>query len=170
MSATFDNEQNEPADIESFPMITEEKIEPFLESMKARNRVTSDYVDTLNPNEIFVFGSNRQGYHGGGAAAMAHMFFGAIWGQGVGLQGQSYAIPTMDDDVRIVGWYVEEFIVFAREHQELHFLVTEIGCGIAGFTPEEIAPLFHSAIALDNVSLPKRFWVVLNEMIDEQDN
>ena len=150
-------------------MITTDNKEAYLENIKARNRVTSDYVDTLAPNEIFVFGSNRQGYHGGGATAMAHMFFGAIWGQGVGLQGKSYAIPTMDDDIRIVGWYVEEFIVFAREHPELRFLVPEICCGIAGFTPEEIAPLFHSAIALDNVSLPKRFWDVLDELIDEQD-
>ncbi len=99
---------------------------------------------------------------------MAHMFFGAVWGQGVGLQGQSYAIPTMEGGVDTVGWYVDEFIAFAREHPELHFLVTEIGCGIAGFTPREIAPLFHDAIALQNVSLPLRFWEVLEEEIDEQ--
>lgn len=145
-----------------------ERIKQFLGSMNSKNRITSDYIVSLNPHEVFVFGSNRQGYHGGGAAAMAHAYFGAVWGQGVGLQGQSYAIPTMEGGVDVVSWYVEEFIAFAREHQELKFLVTEIGCGIAGFTPRDIAPLFHDAIGMENVSLPKRFWDVLNESIDEQ--
>ncbi len=122
----------------------------------------------LNDKEIFVFGSNRAGMHGGGAAATAHMFFGAIWGQGVGLQGQSYAIPTMEGGIDTVAWYVEEFIVFAKEHPELKFLVTQIGCGIAGFTPEEIAPLFHDAMGLENVSLPKSFWEVLDKNIEQQ--
>ena len=106
--------------------------------------------------------------HGGGAAATAHMFFGAIWGQGVGLQGQSYAIPTMEGGIDTVAWYVEEFIVFAKEHPELKFLVTQIGCGIAGFSPEEIAPLFHDAMGLENVSLPKSFWEVLDKNIEQQ--
>ena len=149
-------------------MKKEERIDQFMESMNSNNRVTSDYIVSLNPQEVFVFGSNRQGYHGGGAAAMAHMRFGAVWGLGVGLQGQSYAIPTMEGSVDSVGWYVDEFIAFAREHPELKFLVTEIGCGIAGYTPQEIAPLFHEAIGLENVSLPQRFWDVLNESIDEQ--
>ena len=134
----------------------------------ANKRKTAEYITSLNPNEVFVFGSNREGYHGGGAAAMALMFFGAKWGQGVGMQGKSYAIPTMDGSLEMIAWYVEVFVVIAREHPELHFLVTEIGCGIAGFTPQQIAPLFHSAIALDNVSLPKRFWAVLNTNVDEQ--
>ena len=149
-------------------MDKQNRISHFLEIMNSKNRVTSDNIVALNPNEVFVFGSNRQGFHGGGAAAMAHMFFGAVWGQGVGLQGQSYAIPTMDGGVDVVGWYVDEFVAFAREHPELRFLVTEVGCGIAGFTPREIAPLFHDAISLDNVSLPKRFWDILNETIDNQ--
>lgn len=145
-----------------------EKAESILETMNSRGRVTSDNIVALNKNEIFVFGSNRAGWHGGGAAATAHMFFGAEWGQGVGLHGQSYAIPTMEGGVDVVGWYVDEFVAFAREHPELRFLVTEIGCGIAGFTPREIAPLFHEVIGLENVSLPKRFWDVLNENIEEQ--
>lgn len=66
-----------------------------MEAMNTRGCITSDYIKTLKPGEVFVFGSNRQGWHGGGAAAMAHMYFGAVWGQGVGLQGCSYAIPTM---------------------------------------------------------------------------
>ena len=132
------------------------------------DRVTPDFVQNLEGDEIFVFGSNRAGLHGGGAAAMAHMFFGAVWGQGVGLQGQSYAIPTMEGGVDYVGRYVDEFIVFAKEHPEFRFLVTEIGCGIAGFTPQEIAPLFRDAVSLNNVSLPRRFWDVLNISIDDQ--
>lgn len=99
-------------------------------------RITPDLVRSLGPDEIFVFGSNRAGLHGGGAAAAAHMYFGAVWGQGVGLQGQSYAIPTMEGGVDYIGGYVDEFIIFARNHPELKFLVTEIGCGIAGFTPQ----------------------------------
>ena len=147
-------------------MFQEDKINHFMELMNSKDRVTSENIVALNPNEVFVFGSNRQGYHGGGAAAMAHMFFGAEWGQGVGLHGRSYAIPTMEGGIDTVAWYVDEFIVFAKEHPELKFLVTQIGCGIAGFTPEEIAPLFHDAMGLDNVSLPQRFWEVLNENID----
>lgn len=99
---------------------------------------------------------------------MAHMFFGAIWGQGVGLQGQSYAIPTVHISFEAIGSYVEQFIAFAKEHQELRFLVTEIGCGIAGYSQEEIAPLFHDAIELENVSLPESFWLVLFGDVDEQ--
>ncbi len=145
-----------------------ERIKQFMESMNSKSRITPDYVVSLNPMEIFVFGSNRSGFHGGGAAAMAHMYFGAIWGQGVGLQGQSYAIPTMEGGVDYVGHYVDEFIAFAKEHPEYKFLVTEIGCGIAGFAPQQIAPLFRDAISLDNVSLPKRFWEELNNCIDDQ--
>lgn len=149
-------------------MDNDERINQFMETMNSMNRITSDYVVSLNPMEIFVFGSNRAGFHGGGAAAMAHMYFGAIWGQGVGLQGQSYAIPTMEGGVDYVGHFVDEFIAFAKEHTEYKFLVTEIGCGIAGFTPEEIAPLFRDAVSLYNVSLPRRFWKILNTFIDEQ--
>lgn len=145
-----------------------ERIKQFMESMNSKSRITPDYVVSLNPMEIFVFGSNRSGFHGGGAAAMAHMYFGAIWGQGVGLQGQSYAIPTMEGGVDYVGHYVDEFIAFAKEHPEYKFLVTEIGCGIAGFAPQQIAPLFRDAISLDNISLPKRFWEELNNCIDDQ--
>lgn len=149
-------------------MDKQEALNKYLELMNSRDRVTSDNIVALNPGEVFVFGSNRQGYHGGGAAAMAHMFFGAVWGQGVGLQGQSYAIPTMEGGVETVEWYVDEFIAFATEHPEMRFLVTEIGCGIAGFTPREIAPLFHGAVGLENISLPRRFWDVLNENTDQQ--
>ena len=118
---------------------------------------TPDRVTSLKDNEIFVFGSNLAGAHGGGAARLAYQRFGAVWGQGVGLQGQSYGIPTMQGGVETIKPYVDEFIEFARQHQELRFLVTRIGCGIAGFEPEEIAPLFADAIDLENVILPADF-------------
>ncbi len=123
-----------------------------------QNRITPQFVKTLADNEIFVFGSNLAGMHGGGAARIALNQFGAIWGQGVGLQGKSYAIPTMHGGVNLIQPYVDEFIIFAEEHPEMHFLVTRIGCGIAGFKDEEIAPLFQRAINLSNVSLPETFW------------
>lgn len=125
-------------------------------------RIAPDRIAELRDDEIFVFGSNLAGMHGGGAARMACRCFGAVWGQGVGLQGQSYAIPTMQGGVETIRPYVDEFIDFARRHPHLKFLVTEIGCGIAGFTPEEIAPLFAAAVSVENIWLPARFWEVLN--------
>lgn len=122
-----------------------------------KSRFTPDFITELKENEIFVFGSNLQGMHGGGAARIAYEKFGAIWGQGVGLQGQSYGIPTMHGGVDAIKPYVDEFIEFAKSHPEMTFLVTRIGCGIAGFRDEEIAPLFKKAIELENVYLPKSF-------------
>ena len=124
-------------------------------------RFTPEMISKLAPNEVFVFGSNLGGFHGGGAARAAMQLFGAVWGQGVGLQGQSYAIPTMQGGVETIKPYVDEFIEFARSKPELYFYVTRIGCGIAGFVDEEIAPLFKEALALDNVSLPKTFNDIL---------
>jgi hypothetical protein len=122
---------------------------------------TPERISELKPNEIFVFGSNLAGAHGGGAARIAYQRFGAIMGQGVGLQGQSYAIPTMQGGVETIKPYVDEFIVFAAKHPEMKFLVTKIGCGIAGFRNEEIAPLFVGAIDVENVILPKSFVEVI---------
>ncbi len=122
---------------------------------------TPAWIKELKENEIFVFGSNLGGFHGGGAARVALNQFGAVWGQGVGLQGQSYAIPTMHGGVDVIKPYVDEFIAFAREHRELKFLVTPIGCGIAGFAIEEIAPLFAAAIDDENVILPESFVKVI---------
>jgi hypothetical protein len=123
-----------------------------------RNRVTPEHINSLKGNEIFVFGSNLAGMHAGGAARVAVEKFGAIMGQGVGLQGQSYAIPTMQGGPDTILPYVEEFIRFADMHPELTFLVTKIGCGIAGFTPREIAPLFAGAVNVNNIHLPMDFW------------
>lgn len=124
---------------------------------------TPDYISELAPNEVFVFGSNLDGWHCGGAARTALYKFGAVWGQSVGLQGQSYAIPTMQGPVETITPYVDEFIQFAKEHSELQFLVTPIGCGIAGFVPDEIAPLFREALNVDNITLPKSFHQVLEK-------
>lgn len=122
-----------------------------------RKRFTPERITMLAPGEVFVFGSNLKGFHGGGAARAAMQKFGAKWGQGVGLQGQSYAIPTMQGGVDTIKPYVDEFIAFVQEHPELTFLVTRIGCGIAGFTDDEIAPLFREALHIENIVLPLSF-------------
>ena len=122
-----------------------------------KTRFTPDFITELKPNEIFVFGSNLEGMHGDGAALIAYKKFGAVWGQDIGLQGQSYGIPTMHGGVDAIKPYVDEFIEFAQSHPEMTFLVTRIGCGIAGFTDEEIAPLFKECIDYDNVTLPLSF-------------
>ena len=120
-------------------------------------KYTPEYITHLEPDDIFVFGSNLQGQHMGGAARVAYDNFGAVWGRGVGLQGQSYAIPTMQGGVETIKPYVDEFINLAREWDQNTFYVTRIGCGIAGFTDEQIAPLFDEAYDLYNVRLPKSF-------------
>ena len=126
-------------------------------------KVTPEYINSLKNNEIFVFGSNLQGMHGGGAARIANEKFGAEWGTGIGRTGQSYAIPTMQGGVDTIKPYVDQFITYASVHPELTFLVTRIGCGIAGFTDAEIAPLFAKAIGMDNVALPQSFINVLTK-------
>ena len=122
---------------------------------------TPERIDSLEPNEVFVFGSNLEGIHGGGAALTAWLKFGAIWGQGAGLQGQSYGIPTMHGGVDAIKPYVDEFVDFAKAHPELTFLVTKIGCGIAGFSFEEMAPLFAGVVDQQNVVLPKEFFDII---------
>lgn len=127
-----------------------------------KNRITPRNVDKLAANEIFVFGSNLSGMHGGGAARTAVRKFGAIMGRGVGLQGQSYAIPTMHGGVDAIKPYIDDFIAFAKMNPELKFLVTRVGCGIAGFRDSEIAPLFAPAANIENVALPESFWEIID--------
>lgn len=122
---------------------------------------TPDYIDTLLPKQIFVFGSNVLGYHTGGASGTARKKFGAVWGQAEGLQGQCYAIPVdygknirKDKEVKEA---VDRFIAFAKANPDLFFLVTRVGCGIAGYHDEEMAQFFVGALDLKNVSLPKSF-------------
>lgn len=134
------------------------------------SRITPSQVNVLEDGEIFVFGSNYQGAHMGGAARAAKEKYGAIWGIGEGLQGKSYAIPTMEglDNLRPA---VERFTSFARQHQELKFFVTAIGCGIAGYAPEEIAPFFLEAARMPNIYLPLSFWkIILDKYNDEQNS
>lgn len=120
-------------------------------------RVASDRIADLGENEIFVFGSNIQGAHGGGAAWYAHKKFGAEWGVGEGLTGRTYALPTMEGKASLKH-AVENFIACAKLHPGFIFLVTAVGCGIAGYTPSEVAPLFKEATSLENVYLPQVFW------------
>lgn len=128
---------------------------------KKKGRVTPEWIDDLQENQVFVFGSNLAGMHGGGAARVARLRFGAVMGNGVGMQGRSYAIPTMQGGTETIRPYVNDFIAYAKEHPELTFLVTPIGCGIAGFEPEDIAPLFEEASNVENIWLPESFWEVL---------
>lgn len=124
-------------------------------------RITPRMITKLAKDEVFVFGSNLAGKHYGGAARTALQHFGAQLGVGVGMKGQSYAIPTMQGGVETIAPYVNEFIDYALEHPKTKFLVTAIGCGIAGFDAEEIAPLFRRAEDVDNICLPEEFWDVL---------
>ncbi len=124
-------------------------------------RVASDRIAELGANEIFVFGSNIQGAHGGGAAWFAHKRFGAEWGVGEGLTGRTYALPTMEGEMSLKH-AVDHFVYCAKQHPELTFLVTAVGCGIAGYTAAEVAPLFKEAASLENVYLPQLFWKELN--------
>lgn len=124
-------------------------------------KFTPDYITALAPNEIFVFGSNLAGHHMGGAARTAMQRFGAEWGKGEGMQGRSYAIPTMQGGVETIRPYVDRFLDLAEEWDQNTFLVTRIGCGIAGFTTEDIAPLFDRALDLYNVVLPKDFFDII---------
>lgn len=128
-----------------------------MKSSQNYERVSPRFINSLSDNEIFVFGSNLQGHHGGGAALIAFEKFGAVWNEGVGLHGKTYAIPTMHGGVDDIKPYVDEFIDFAKENKQYKFLVTRIGCGIAGFKDHEIAPLFAKALELENVYLPLSF-------------
>ena len=128
-----------------------------------KNRTSPPRIEKLKDNEVFVFGSNIAGHHGAGAAKLAMNKWGAKWGKGIGLEGQTYGIPTMQGGVETIKPYVDAFIDFAKKHKDKIFLVTEIGCGIAGFTPEDIAPLFKEAETVENIHLPERFWEVLNK-------
>lgn len=123
-------------------------------------------ITRLEPNEVFVFGSNLGGRHGAGAARKAREW-GAIWGQTTGIQGRTYAIPTVDASVRNtlsldeIRPYANEFIQYAREHPNLIFLLTDVGCGLAGLRAEEVAPLFQEALTIPNIRIHHKFMTVL---------
>lgn len=131
--------------------------ENYLEASAYEHRVTPRWIDSLRPGQVFVFGSNGMGAHGGGAARLAVEHFGAVMGQAEGMQGDCYAINSMDG-LKVLEEQVNRFILYAKEHPERTFLVTRIGCGIAGYSDEEVAPLFVKAVEMENVWLPESFW------------
>ena len=113
---------------------------------------------------VFVFGSNLAGRHGAGSAAHAWRYYGAVYGKGVGHHGDSYAIPTKDESLNVlpldvISRYVADFLAYATAHPEYQFHVVSIGCGLAGYTPEQIAPMFK--FAPNNVVLSQEFQDVL---------
>jgi len=128
-------------------------------------RYTQDRIESLENNEIFVFGSNARGLHTGGAARLARERFGAQNGQGEGIQGRSYAIPTARRTIEQIAEHVNTFLKYANEHDEKIFLVTRIGCNNAGFTAAQIGPLFQAAIDMENVILPRDFVDAITETI-----
>lgn len=120
------------------------------------------YITDLKPDEIFVFGSNYAGRHGKGAALLAYKKFGAKIGQGTGLMGRSYGIATKDRNLKVLSLnqieiQIDRFIRFAENNRHLTFLVTEIGCGLAGYKVKQIAPLFMKHKIPGNVRLPESF-------------
>lgn len=131
--------------------------------MKYNREYTPEFITELKENEIFVFGSNIHGMHGGGAARVANLKFGAVMGVGEGLTGQCYALPTMEGGVDYIAGKVQNFIKCAKAHPELKFYVTKIACGIAGFTIEEIGPLFADAVTMENVILPREFVMEISK-------
>lgn len=139
-----------------------------------RNRTSSAMINYLGNYEIFVFGSNESGIHGGGAARLAYDEFGARMGLGFGISGKSFALPTKSWGIKstlpltVIQFYVDRFIEFAKDHPKHTFLVTEVGCGIAGLTPKQVAPLFKKAVRVKNIHLPATFWAVLKPKKKDQ--
>ncbi|WP_212745032.1 hypothetical protein [Hydrogenophaga sp. 2FB] len=122
---------------------------------------------TKGPKPVFVFGSNLAGRHGKGAAKDARLFYGAIYGKGVGMHGNSYAIPTKDEQLNVlqlseIAVHVTDFLDFARRNPQLQFNVTKVGCGLAGYLPEQIGPMFTGAP--DNCCLPPEFESAITSM------
>lgn len=137
----------------------------FTKYLTVRRKITPNNIQNLDPGQIFVFGSNIEGFHGKGAAKLAFEKFGAEYYKGFGLQGSSFAIPTVKMlptkttlPVEKIQEYIWMFLDHAEKNKNLTYFVTEIGCGLAGLTPEIIAPLFGKNF--ENVYLPERFWNV----------
>jgi len=135
------------------------------------DRITPDNITELKENEVFVFGSNESGRHGKGAAKTA-MKWGAKYGQAKGLQGRTYGIPTVNASISNklslvkIKYYIGLFYGDCLYSKHLTFLVTPIGCGLAGWADKDIAPLFIDFIDLENVHLPKSFWNILKHTND----
>lgn len=130
-------------------------------------KISPSHIHVLDSNQVFVFGSNEAGIHGAGAAKLAFDKFGAKWGKGYGMHGRSFAIPTKDKQIytlplKAISDYVSSFIDYASVNSEIDFLVTEIGCGLAGYRVTDIAPLFYRALDIENIFLPERFYLLNN--------
>lgn len=122
-----------------------------MENKEDKINFTPDVITTLLPNEVFVFGSNMNGNHWGGAAKIAHEKFGAVWGKGRGLCGQSYALPTLDEDMKPLrpSELKTEFMSLIRcaeMNPNLIFYLTKVGCGIAGFKVKEVRDIWRKAV------------------------
>lgn len=134
-------------------------------------RYTPEIISTLKKNEVFVFGSNEAGIHGAGAAHAAFKFFGAVWGQGFGFQGSTFAIPTKNWkietlDLHDIAFYVSRFIEFAKGQPKMTFYVTKIGCGLAGLEVKDVALFFYNAYKVKNIVLPKEFCDEIEAFIE----
>lgn len=123
-----------------------------------RKRFTADKVERLSKCEIFVFGSNLEGMHAGGAARVAYEKFGAEWGVGDGPTGKCYAIPTMHGGLEEIRPYAKKFIEYAKAHPMNRFLLTRVGCGIAGFKDSDMAQLFEDALDVPNITYPRQWF------------
>ena len=135
---------------------------------------TPNNITELKENEIFVFGSNKAGNHAGGAAKVAVEKFGAIIGQGEGLQGQSYAFPTLDEHMQKVTSQelvsaFENLCECATQHKDKIFYLTKVGCGIAGFSEEEIIEAINKVELPDNVIIPEEFNVIYSYKAFDKD-
>ena len=126
-------------------------------------KYTPENITHLAPNQVFVYGANEAGIHGAGAAKLA-LQWGAKMGQ-YGFNGQTYGIPTKNNRIRTlpldkIQLHVNDFLALAFSHQEYEFLVSKIGCGLAGYQPKDIAPLFKTVKTtgvFENVILPEEF-------------
>lgn len=149
----------------SSSLVTDDHAEEYKE-LKSK-RITPSFITSLEENEVFVFGSDSAGIHDGGASECALENFGAIMGQAYGPQGRSYAIPTDGPELPEIAVSILGFISYAKNHPEQLFLVTAIGCGTAGYSVREIAPLFLDAVSVTNICLPAEFWKCINENCQE---
>ena len=134
------------------------------------NKITPENIQELKENQIFVFGSNESGQHGAGAAKLALDKFGAIFSIGTGLMGNSYALPTKDNyikplSINKIKLYIDQLYATVYNFTNLEFFITEIGCGLAEYTPNDIAPLFKNFVNLSNCYLPQKFLDVINKPI-----
>ena len=149
----------------SSSLVTDDHAEEYKE-LKSK-RITPSFITSLEENEVFVFGSDSAGIHDGGASECALENFSAIMGQAYGPQGRSYAIPTDGPELQEIAVSILGFISYAKNHPEQLFLVTAIGCGTAGYSVREIAPMFLDAVSVTNICLPAEFWKCINENSQE---